>query len=277
MKRFKQQVTRAIYAPSYTSKEYIKDYLKLHELRFFTTAKLLKPILKVESKLVDLGTYGSLVPVFKDVFKMTDITCTAPLQEGMFTEESTFLQNAANGENYPYICTKFDLESTFPYSDEAFDVVSFTEVLEHLTVDPMFTMSEINRITRQGGHVILSTPNCASAFSLYKLLRGQNPFTFPVFIKNRSTDRHNREYTAVEVRELIRDAGFEIIEFHVKNVYQTSFKRQIVISALEFVLTLLSLLTFGFVLGKYRGDTIFVLAKKVSQVKRRYPDFLYYP
>ncbi|NJN74915.1 MAG: class I SAM-dependent methyltransferase [Limnothrix sp. RL_2_0] len=206
---FKQKVKKSIYAPEYTDKRYVEEYLNFHQERFSRTENLIKEIIKPIDKVVDLGTYGCLVPVFKDIFGLSDIVCTLDSQENESAHESTILHNALKGEEYPFIRDRFNLESHFPYLNDTFDVVTFTEVLEHLTVDPMYTMSEINRISKTGAHLVLSTPNCASSFSFYKILRGQNPFTFPAFIKGRSTDRHNREYTYNEVKTFSRDSRLQ--------------------------------------------------------------------
>lgn len=274
---FKQKVKKSIYAPEYTDKRYVEEYLNFHKERFARTANLIKGVIKPTDKVVDLGTYGCLVPVFKDIFGLTDITCTLDLQENALSHESTILHNASKGEQYPFIRDRFNLESPFPYPNDTFDIVAFTEVLEHLTVDPMYTLSEINRISKSGAHLVLSTPNCASSLSFYKILRGQNPFIFPHFIKDRSTDRHNREYTFKEVKSMIETAGYKILYIKAINVYYTTWKKQAAVSLIEICLMLLSFLTFGIIQGKNRGDTILVLARKQSAMKERHPDFLYYP
>ena len=60
-----------------------------------------------------------------------------------------------------------DIEAGFDYGDASFDLVFCSEVIEHLTV-PEVLASEINRILKPGGQLVLSTPN--SAFWLYRLL-----------------------------------------------------------------------------------------------------------
>lgn len=56
-------------------------------------------------------------------------------------------------------CEQVDLEqSPLPYDDATFDVVVSLDVIEHLE-DADLYLSEINRVLKFGGHVILSTPN----------------------------------------------------------------------------------------------------------------------
>jgi len=102
---------------------------------------------------------------------------------------------------------KADLESDkIAIDNEACDCVIFTEVLEHL--NPYYvnhTLAEINRVLKKDGLLILTTPNIASFFRRLKLLLGKNPIY----------RYHVREYVRDEVKRLLRDTGFKVVEmFH---------------------------------------------------------------
>jgi len=56
-----------------------------------------------------------------------------------------------DGEAFECTIELFDAErDPFPYPSEYFATVLCCELIEHLTVDPMHMMSEINRILRPG-------------------------------------------------------------------------------------------------------------------------------
>jgi SAM-dependent methyltransferase len=60
-----------------------------------------------------------------------------------------------------------DLEVGLDYPDASFDLVFCSEVIEHI-VSPETLVSEMGRLLKPGGRIVLSTPN--SAFWLYRLL-----------------------------------------------------------------------------------------------------------
>jgi SAM-dependent methyltransferase len=273
----RQTVESALLAPDYDSTSYVDDYLKVHMKRFAVTIGLLHPIIRPAMRIVDVGSYGSLVPALRDLLGATDITLTEPFQERKPASENSFLQNARNGVRYPVHVDRFDIEGPFPYEDGRFDVVIFTEVLEHLSRDPLQTMSEINRITKPKGYLLLSTPNCASVRSVLRILRGGNPNIYPVYQRHPSTDRHNHEYVPWEVRELLKLCGFINSEFKTVDVYQDQQFGRLLTLQMRALLKIGSLMSLGFLKASERGDTIFALAQKTGEIQERYPGFLYAP
>lgn len=70
--------------------------------------------------------------------------------------------------------TTHNAEERLPYAAKTFDLVIALEIIEHL-YDTDFFLSEVRRVLKPGGHVILSTPNLASARNRYRLLVNQYP------------------------------------------------------------------------------------------------------
>jgi len=264
-------ISEVILAPEYVSSDYIEGYIKPHMRRFEVTSQLLETILKPDMRVIDVGSYGTLVPVLKKL-ATTNITVTQPAMACSEQHVTCGLPDARHGNNYPIHLDRFDLESQFPYPDETFDFVLFTEVLEHLAYDPMHTLSEINRITKTNGYLLVSTPNCVSTKSVFKILLGRHPNFYPAYNRARSLDRHNREYTPQEVKKLLRLAGFNLELFHTANVYD---EKSLTVQVVNFLLSLGSLCTLGAICRRERGDTIFALCRKSGSVSERYPSFLY--
>ena len=102
---------------------------------------------------------------------------------------------------------RFDAERhRWPFADGAFDAVICMEVLEHLSYSPAHLLHEANRVLRDGGGLVLTTPNGLAAPMLARLLRGQS--IGESYSGYGPTDRHNREYTRAELAALLRATNF---------------------------------------------------------------------
>lgn len=64
---------------------------------------------------------------------------------------------------------KIDLNEILPFQDDAFDYIIFMEVIEHI-YNPDFVISQISRILKPGGSLILSTPNILNIGSRFRFL-----------------------------------------------------------------------------------------------------------
>lgn len=69
-----------------------------------------------------------------------------------------------------------DLNRRFPWGNESFNIVSSNQVFEHLCDTDTF-LSEIYRLLRPGGYLILSTENLASWHNIFALLLGWQAFS----------------------------------------------------------------------------------------------------
>lgn len=67
-----------------------------------------------------------------------------------------------------------DLNLRFPYESESFDVVHANQVIEHLPKTDNF-IKEINRVLKDGGYTVITTPNLAGLHNIMLLLLGKQP------------------------------------------------------------------------------------------------------
>jgi SAM-dependent methyltransferase len=103
----------------------------------------------------------------------------------------------------------FNVETDrFPYPDGVFDVVLFCELLEHLLVDPVAALREINRVLRPGGVLILTTPNVNRLENVARMIAGLN--VYARYSAHGPYGRHNREYARHELHALLDHAGFAV-------------------------------------------------------------------
>lgn len=67
----------------------------------------------------------------------------------------------------------------YPFLDESFDLIEIDHVLEHLT-NTLDVMSELRRILRSGGTLVIKTPHFTRGFTHYDHKRGFD-VTFPYY------------------------------------------------------------------------------------------------
>jgi SAM-dependent methyltransferase len=115
-----------------------------------------------------------------------------------------------------------------PFANASCGLVVFNEVLEHLRVDPLFVMSEISRVMRPGGTLLLTTPNLYAIQRIVKFLLGRG-FNDPLkeFFKLRGIGHmgHIREYSAAEVKRFLDYAGFSVRSLSFEHYYYPPTKR----------------------------------------------------
>lgn len=114
-----------------------------------------------------------------------------------------------------------NLNDPLPYSDNTFDYIIFMEVIEHI-YNPGFVISEISRILKKGGKLILSTPNILNVSSRFRfLVEGSFDFfreptldyskMFPIAIQN----MHVIPWRYQELEYLLHSCGLEVPKFYV--------------------------------------------------------------
>ena len=139
--------------------------------------------------------------------------CGATEVHGIDISEESIARAAARGVSGTVVNLEDD---AFPFDDGQFDLVYVSEVVDYLSnVDHCF--SEINRVTRDGGTLVVSTPNLAAIHNRIALAMGKPPFP-----ARKSTDVLARNgdaspisgrstlFTVSTLEETLRNHGFEV-------------------------------------------------------------------
>jgi SAM-dependent methyltransferase len=119
-------------------------------------------------------------------------------------------------------CRRCDLESErLPYDDASFDLVVFTETLEHIPRSPYAILGEVKRVLAPAGVLLFSVPNLSSLLNRIRLLMGRNILSVERF--HTDSFGHFREYNLSEVEHLLRESGLEVLQ--AEYVYYASTLR----------------------------------------------------
>lgn len=105
-----------------------------------------------------------------------------------------------------------DIEKGLPFPKDSFDVVTCVAVLEHL-FDVYGVLSEINRVLRKRGILILEIPNIAYIKYRFQLLVGKLPVTSSPFNwKEIGWDGgHLHYFTKKRIISALRESGFNVL------------------------------------------------------------------
>jgi SAM-dependent methyltransferase len=122
------------------------------------------------------------------------------------------------------------IREPLPFPDAHFLIVTFSEILEHLPVERLnFVLSEVARVTRPGGLLIVSSPNQASLENRLHLLLGKSILAMPNEIfSGAGVFGHIRLYTPSEMESTMSQLGFclvrSMIETNISGYRGTSPK-----------------------------------------------------
>jgi len=100
-----------------------------------------------------------------------------------------------------------------------FNLIVFTEVLEHLTVHPVHVLRNLLSLLRPGGVVYVTTPNRFAAGHLRRIAQRMDPqHVFP-YEGNSTGAHHFHEYCMADLLAYSAEAGGEPIAFHFSDCW----------------------------------------------------------
>lgn len=187
---------------------HLDGYVADSHLRFLHTWDLVR---EETGRCLELGANPYFTTHLLDRHTELDLTLANYYgHNGEVDEYVTFLPHGAQErERVERHSHMFNVEEdTFPFEDDAFDVVLFCEMLEHLLMNPLATLREIHRVLKPSGVLVLTTPNVARLDNVLSLVEGVN--MYDPYSGYGPYGRHNREYTRDELHRLLEFAGFDV-------------------------------------------------------------------
>ncbi len=186
-----------------------RQYLEKHIPRLARTLALVPPP-ETTGRVLELGCYMQITPLLDRLCGYREVRGAYYGPAGRVDRKTMHFPD----RDFHCEIDHFDAErDRFPYPDEHFDLVIAGEIIEHMVYDPMHLLLESRRVLREGGRILITTPNIAGLASVAKVLEGRdNPQIFSHYKRPGGEPEigHMREYTAWEMGEVTKAAGFEI-------------------------------------------------------------------
>ncbi len=109
---------------------------------------------------------------------------------------------------YPIDLEDAGFVEQFPELSGRYDLIIFTEVLEHLVINPVELLQRLLALLRPGGHLYLTTPNFFCQHNLEQIARRENPQqVYPAANGNWDAHFHHREYGFKELLRMANEAA----------------------------------------------------------------------
>lgn len=204
-------------------------YADLHKERFADILQLCQSyVANPFARVLDVGRSEFTAHLVKFYSNVTTLGIDLSTDDGGHREVSCM-------EAVPHIT--YDLLTshrvdTWPESG-GFDLIVFSEVLEHLSLAPEFVFACLNSLLADAGILICTTPNAADIAKRVRLACGRNPFER---LRHYSTNPgHIREYTRRELCHIAQSVGLECVSHRYFDWPQSMDRSQIKAACMKLV------------------------------------------
>jgi len=233
--------------------EELRGYLESSFIRFLRTLSIVP---EGRGSVLELGANPYFLTLLLKRYREYDVQLANYFGHGK--EGVQEIRNEKYGEVHRFHYKEFNIEeSRFPYESERFDGVLFCEILEHLTQDPVGAIAEIHRVLKPGGWMVLTTPNAVRRHNLIDLVRGRN--FYDPYSGYGPYGRHNREYTASELHELLTSNGYVVEVLETRDLHLDNLRSRFL----------------ALLLGPLSGYNLFCRARREGEFRWHYPPWLF--
>ena len=178
-----------------------QNYFDMHQVRFADTLQLCRSYVPDPSaRVLDIGRSELTAYLLNFYQNIHTLGLDTSIDDGGHREVSEM-------DNVPHIT--FDLLNSDTVSNwpdcGPFDLIVFSEVIEHLCVAPEFALAALNSLLAEDGVLICTTPNAVDIAKRIRMVFGRNPYErLRLYSVNPG---HVREYTRQELWDIAHSVG----------------------------------------------------------------------
>ncbi|WOK06305.1 methyltransferase domain-containing protein [Imperialibacter roseus] len=202
-------------------KESDLEYFNYHKLRYRRMSSSVIKIMPPGSKILEIGShYLHSSMILTQLGYKIDAMDVSPFWELEFVRKREKVFGIVG-------IVENDLEQmkSMEGVDSRYDLILFTEIMEHITFNPISFWKSVHRIIKPGGIIYISTPNSLTLMSIVRSIKNLLTMTgIGVGVEEifgRVTYGHHwKEYSAKEIRKyfhlLSDDFNVSIKKYHYK-------------------------------------------------------------
>ncbi len=178
-----------------------RNYLHNHKKRYLHDIKLVEENYNT-GKILELGSAP---------YHLTFILKEMKLPVTGVDISPERFSNFIDSQNLEIVKCNVETEK-LPFENNTFHLILFNEIFEHLRINPIATLREINRVLHPDGILILTTPSLYSIRNVVYLLLGKgfdDPYEQFKRIEDIGHMGHVREYTGKQIKKFLANTGFK--------------------------------------------------------------------
>ncbi len=184
-------------------------YLHYHAPRFQRLLDLLDKFYERGNKILDVGRSP-----FTDIARQA-LDCK--IDTLGFPKDCA----SASGDHYQFDLNNSQTEEAWRKDLPTYDIVVFSEVIEHLYTSPRLVLNFLRSLLSEEGRLLIQTPNAVVAHKRLMMLLGINPYS--LISENTHNPAHFREYTRKELLRFCEGSNLIVENISYENYFDYRF------------------------------------------------------